>query len=145
MHAVANGVPVLVEAFVVSAAASELTRRGWTVTPVPSTAAHGVDIVSRRDGRVLHIEAKGAGSSRPGSSRYGKSFNSGQVDICVAKACHKALEALSAGHQAGVAFPDNPAFRARVQRVEAALERLEVGVFWVREDESVSVDNDHFS
>jgi hypothetical protein len=141
---VADGVPVLVEAYVVECTANELRRRGWAVTPVQTTATHGVDIVATRGDVRLHIEAKGAGSSRPGSSRYGKSFNSGQVDICVAKACHKALEALSAGYRAAVAFPDNAAFRARVRLVELALARLEVGVFWVSEDQSVNVDNDHF-
>lgn len=137
-----EGVPVLVEGFVVEATCAELTRRGWVATPVPTTASRGVDIVATHGTVELWVEAKGAGSSRQGSSRYGKSFTASQVDTCVSKAALKALEAVTAGVAAAVAFPDNPDFRVKVQRSGAALRQLNVAIFWVAETGEVIIENE---
>lgn len=133
--------PKLIERFVVEATCDELRRRGWDATPVASTASRGVDIVATRGRHVLHVEAKGAGSSQQHTSRYGKAFDSRQVDTCVSKAVLRALDALSGGRLAGVAFPDNAAYRARVDRAANALAMLAVAIFWVAEDGNVRVEN----
>lgn len=136
-----TGVPVLVEGFVVARTCEELQRRGWTTTAVLATSHHGDDIVARRGGDRLRVEAKGVGSSVATSNRYGKPFNAGQVTISVGQAVFKALQVLEAGDRAGIALPDTLAFRAKVQSVSKSVERLGLAIFWVSEDNSVIVEN----
>ena len=45
------------------------------------------------------------------------------------------------GRFAGVAFPDNAAYRKRVDRAAEALAKLAVAIFWVNEDGSVRIEN----
>lgn len=95
-------------------------------------------LVAEKDGVRIEIEAKGAGSSKAGTARYGQHFDKGQVFDHVAKAVLKALRVASAGNAlAAVALPDNPDHRAEVQRVAVALHRAGIGVFWVGESGSV--------
>ena len=137
-----TGVPVLVEGFVVSATCAALAASGWAPTPVPHTAARGVDITAVK-GRVrLLVEAKGAGSSVATSSRYGKPFTSGQVEISVAAAVYKALS-VQPPDIAGVALPDLPIFHRKVNMgIARNLTRLDIAIFWVSEDGSVRIEND---
>ncbi|MCZ7537832.1 MAG: hypothetical protein M5T61_19180 [Acidimicrobiia bacterium] len=102
----------------------------------------GDDLVAERDGERLVIEAKGAGSSKVGTARYGKSFNKGQVFDHVGKAVLKAMRVVSAGeHRAGIALPGDAAHRAEVAKVRVALDRVGVAVFWVDESRTVTVDS----
>ena len=134
------GVPILVEGFVVESACRALAEAGWQVTPVPSTHAPGVDITAVQGTERLLVEAKGAGSSREGSKRYGKPFNSGQVEISVGAAIYKAL-GVRKPDLAGVAFPDLPLYRSKVGGTRSEnLGLLGISVFWVAEDGSVTID-----
>jgi hypothetical protein len=109
--------------------------------PVAHTAAHGVDITASKGERRLLIEAKGAGSSRPGTSRYGKPFHSGQVEISIAAAIYKALSAAPPDLGA-VALPDLPLFRKKFNMgITANLARLDIPIFWVDEAGTVSIEN----
>lgn len=89
----------------------------------------------------LVIEAKGAGSSKPGTARYGKAFNRGQVFDHVAKAILKALRVASVGNaRAGVALPDNADHRREIDLVRPALHRAGIVVFWVADDRTATID-----
>ena len=92
----------------------------------------GVDLIMSRNGGELHIEAKGAGSSRLGSARHGMLFNSGRVFDHVAKAVLKALEVVAGGkHRAGIALPADRLHLFRIGRIQPVLDELRIAVFLV--------------
>jgi HJR/Mrr/RecB family endonuclease len=64
---------------VVRAVCDHLTDHRWEIVSRATATEHGVDIVATRDGARLEVEAKGAGSSKPHTARYGRTFNRGQV------------------------------------------------------------------
>jgi hypothetical protein len=122
----------LTEDAVVEAVCQKLESDGYVIEQRALATQHGYDIVARKDGVALIIEAKGAGSSKAGTKRYGMEFNSNQVFDHVAKAVLKALRVVSAGtDQAGIAVPDNASHRREVEQVAPALARAGVLVFWV--------------
>lgn len=137
-------VTLLTEDAVVRAVCDYLTDHQWEIVSRAMATEHGVDIVATRDGARLEVEAKGAGSSKPHTARYGRAFNRGQVFDHVAKAVLKALRVASAGNaQAAIAFPDNGDHRAEVELVRVALQRAGIIVFWVGDEGTVSVEGDY--
>jgi hypothetical protein len=131
----------LTEDQVVDAVCRKLAEDGFTIVQRALATQHGVDIEAQKDGVSLLIEAKGAGSSKAGTARYGQEFNSNQVYDHVAKAVLKAMRVVSAGNaRAGIALPDNASHRREVDLVAAALQQAGITVFWVGNDGGVRID-----
>lgn len=132
---------VLTEDAVVEAVCRALVEYGYTIDSRASAIQHGCDIVASRGGERLIIEAKGAGSSKVGTARFGKAFTSGQVFDHVAKAVLKALRVVSAGEgRAGIALPADANHEREVQLVAPAIAQAGIGVFWVSMSGCVQVD-----
>jgi hypothetical protein len=84
----------------------QLELEGWTILVHATAIQHGHDSVAERGSERLIIEAKGAGSSKEGTARFGKLFNSKHVFDPVAKAVLKALRVVADDGLCGaVAFP----------------------------------------
>jgi hypothetical protein len=140
---------MLFEADVINAVCKQLESRGYHIRQRLQTTQQGDDIIAVKQTSVpceLYIEAKGETSSRRGSERYGKPFDSAQVRIHVAEAFYKAAEVLSRQHKdvetrVGIALPDNKEHRAVVKKIEPVLNQLEVAVFWVQSDEDVQISS----
>ena len=133
---------MLTEDQVVDAVCRELAARGYQILDRATVRQRGDDIVAVKKSTRLIIEAKGAGSSKPGTARYGKEFSRGQVFDHVAKAVLKALRVVSARDaKAGVALPDNGFHRHEIKQVAPALDKAGVAVFWVGDQLDVSVDS----
>lgn len=122
-----------------------LRNSGWRIVAARGTHQHGPDIEAAhsRSGRRLYVEAKGETSSRRGSRRYGKPFNSGQMWDHVAKAFYKAATVRSQPRtrprpQAAIALPRNPRHEDLVRAIEGALVRLGVSVLWVEPRKTVT-------
>jgi hypothetical protein len=129
---------VLTEDQVTEAVCEHLRAHHWTIVSRAMGKTPGVDVVAERQEARLEIEAKGAGSSDLGSSRYGHSFTRGNVFTHVGEAVLKALRVIAADRaHAAIAFPDNHDHRAEVELVRPALQRLGIIVFWVQEDGTV--------
>lgn len=129
---------VLTEDEVIDAVIAFLETDRWSILSRATAKQHGDDVVAVREGERLIIEAKGAGSSKPGTKRYGQEFTKGQVFDHVGKAILKALRVVSSREGgAAVAFPDNENHRTEVAKVENALKRLGIKVFWVSTDGKV--------
>jgi Holliday junction resolvase-like predicted endonuclease len=108
-----NVVMPLTEDAVVDAVCRKLESAGYTIEQRALATQHGYDIVARKDGALI-VEAKGAGSSKVGTARYGREFTPNQVLDHFAKAVLKALRIVSACEaRAGIAFPDNASHRRR--------------------------------
>lgn len=117
-----------------------LVDAGWTIDQRAGLTDHGHDIVATKDKRRLIIEAKGAGSAKPGSARFGKAFDSGQVFDHVAKAILKALRAVDDGDFGAVALPADKYHRREIAAVRVSLNQVGIGVFWVDDAEVVELD-----
>jgi hypothetical protein len=131
----------LTEDEVVDAVCRTLASDGYVIEQRALSTQHGYDIVARRGGVALIIEAKGAGSSKAGTARYGREFTANQVFDHVAKAVLKALRVVSADEaRAGIALPDNASHRREVAQVMPALTEARVIVFWVDDNGGVRVD-----
>lgn len=120
-----------------------LTHDGWSIESHAMAHQHGDDIVALRGDDRMVIEAKGAGSSKTGTRRYGQPFTRNQVRSHVSVALHRALRVWSDGRaKAGLAFPDNKHHREMVSHVLPALHQLGIAVFWISDDLSVSVEQE---
>jgi hypothetical protein len=130
---------MLFEDDVVAAVVAHLRADGWTIESTALATQHGDDIVATRSGERLVVEAKGQGSSKTHTRRYGLSFNRGQARTHVGVAVLRSLRVVSEGTStAAVALPNDEFHRREVDRVHAALSRLGVLVFWVDEGGGVS-------
>ena len=130
---------MLTENDVVEAVANHLRADGWRVEGTSSTNERGHDILATKDGLTLAIEAKGETSSKPGSRRHGQAFNSGQTISHVSRALYKAASVFSAGqYRAGIALPATDRHRNLIMEIGPALEALNVSVFLVHGDRTVS-------
>lgn len=140
---------MLYEDDVVDAVCRYLERNDYVIRQSLTSVQHGHDIIADKHGDptwTLYVEAKGEGSSKARTARYGSSFNSGQVFDHVAKAVLKALRVASwdttePQSRAGIALPKNAAHVKQVQMVHRALRNAGVAVFWVGQDKRVSVDS----
>lgn len=133
---------MLTEEHVIEAVCRQLEARGYTIATRATVTQHGPDIVASKGGENLVIEAKGAGSSKEGTARYGSAFTSNQVFDHVAKAVLKAMRVASGEEdRAGVALPDDASHRREVDQVIHALRAAGIAVFWVSEQSEVRIDS----
>jgi len=140
---------VLYEDDVVEAVCRHLERNDYVIRQSLTSVQHGHDIIADKQGDptwTLYVEAKGEGSSKATTARYGSPFNSGQVFDHVAKAVLKALRVASWGtteppSRAGIALPENAAHVKEIEMVSRALRNAGVAVFWVGQDKRVHVES----
>jgi len=115
---------------VVEAVAGYLSNNGWEIVATCTTAQRGVDILAKRNGETLAVEAKGAGSATPESRRYGKPFTNNQKRSHVASALLAAARIVSrAEFRAAIALPADKVHKLLVEEITPALTILNVRVF----------------
>jgi len=128
----------LTENEVVEAVAEHLRKAGWDKLRTCNTMQQGIDICAERNGVTLAVEAKGGGSSKPGTTKYGEPFSTGQKRSHVAVAVLTALGVASSGkQQAAIAFPDDAGHLRLIGEIWPALQRLNIDVYFVAPDKSV--------
>jgi Holliday junction resolvase-like predicted endonuclease len=133
---------MLTEDAVVEAVCRTLVEHGYAIVTRALATEHGHDIVALKDEQRVFVEAKGAGSSKQGSARYGSEFNRNQVFDHVAKAVLKAMRVVNAGDgRAAVALPDNADHRREIDLIRQALDAAGIAVFLVSDSEEVRVDS----
>jgi hypothetical protein len=132
---------ILTEDEVIDAVIRFLKDDGWAIVSRCRASERGEDIVASRNFQRLVVEAKGAGSSKPDTNRYGDEFNKGQVFDHVGKAVLESLRVVGRRDtSAAIALPDNDSHRAEIAQVEDALRKLGISVFWVSVDGVVRLD-----
>ena len=130
---------MLTEDAVINLPCQHLAADGWEIVSKAMPDQRGTDVVATRAGVRLEVEAKGAGSSKAHTARFGQPFNQAQVRVHVGEAVLKALAIAAEGKaRAAIAFPDGRRHRSIVDPVRPALDRLGITVFWVSEDGAVS-------
>lgn len=131
----------LTEDEVIDAVIGFLKRGGWQIRSRATAQQRGFDIEAVRTTERLIVEAKGAGSSKAHTRRYGKDFSKSQVFDHVAKAILKALRIVAGSEaRAAVALPDNENHREEVEKVRAPLMALGIEILWVSTDGTVRVE-----
>lgn len=136
---------MLMESQVIEAVCRLLSTRGFSIVQRLPPTRHGVDIIARLAGQPpteLWVEAKGATSERIGSKRYGKPFDSAQVNIHVAEAFYTAAKHVKTPVEQGrrlvaIALPSDDLHRRYIAPIQPALDELSIGVLWVEPDHSV--------
>src|SRR5581483_6645697 len=110
-----------------------LKADGWSVSKTCLTTEQGIDLIATRGDQRLVLEAKGGGSSKEGTRRFGMPFSTGQQADHVAKAVFTACKLRSREPRSSVAiaFPDTPTHRRCINDVKSALKRLTVLAFIV--------------
>lgn len=125
---------MITEDQVVDAVCCDLEAHGWIIVRRATTRQRGADIVARRNGSELIVEAKGGTSARTTSNRFGEPFDAGQVHSHVGRALVEAMVAISSGALGAIALPADRLHTKLVGRMASALERARVHVLWVDED-----------
>ena len=137
---------MLFEYQIVRAVADWLQTRGYELHQALAESQKGDDIIATAPEKQyrLFVEAKGESSSKAGTSRFGKPFTTNQVKVHVGVALYRAAQMLENSCdlpvRVALAFPDNDAHRRVVSRVKRALSILNVEVFWVASDGTVSLE-----
>lgn len=130
---------MLTENDVVDAVVAYLNRSGWTILAARHGHERGVDIEASRADELLHVEAKGATSSRQGSSNHGRAFTGGEVRINIAEALYTAAIAATArvATCSAIAIPADDRHERYVMPLLPALDALGVALFRVDETGTV--------
>jgi hypothetical protein len=112
------------------------------ICSVLSVTQHGIDIkaLTPNGKRRVSIEVKGETSSKSHTSRFGKPFNSTQVNDHVSRAFYCAARDVSMGMLAALAFPKNEAHIKQVHKILPVLKKLHIEVFWVLPNKRVETD-----
>ena len=126
---------------VVGIVRSFLEEQGWRILRISNTRQTGPDLeaVNAATARRLYVEAKGATSSLPTSSRYGKPFDNSQVRDHVANAFYVAASVQE--HYSAIAVPRNRLHEHFMEAIRPALAALKIGVLWVEKDKVVDTWN----
>lgn len=122
---------LLTEDEVIAAVREYLSEAGWDIRAWALATEQGDDIVAEKEGRRLIIEAKGEGSSKSHTARFGSSFSPSQVNNHVSRAVYRALRTIAGDSVAGVAFPDGPLHRSAMGAIQPVTSKLGIAVFWV--------------
>ena len=129
---------MLTENEIVEAVAAYLRKTGWEILHTKTTIQQGIDILAQKDGRKLAVEAKGGGSAKPGSARFGLHFTANQKRTHVAVALLKAMQTkCEESCEVGVALPDDLEHTRLISTVLPALVAMNICVFLVGSDRTV--------
>lgn len=129
---------LLTENDVISATCSKLQELGFDIVQSLHTSEKGIDIIARKGEMILYVEAKGETSASITSSRYGKPFNSNQIDSHISRALLTTSKLIQQKQgelfKVAIALPDNAGHRKVVNQIKIVLETLSIVVIWVSED-----------
>ena len=129
---------MLTENDVIESVVSHLGANDWRIVHERRTHQRGIDILAKRHGNTLAIEAKGGTSNRPGSARYGQPFTANQKKSHVSRALYTATCEVSKGeHQAGIAVPSDPEHERLMKAILPVLRRLKIKTFLVQDNRTV--------
>jgi hypothetical protein len=130
---------VLYEDDIVGAVVTHLRAEGWAIESTALATQHGDDIVATRNSERLVVEAKGEGSSKAHTRRFGAPFTNQQASVHIAVAVLRSLRVMSEGTAtAAIALPAVDSHRREVDRIAPALSRAGVRVYWVEPDMRVT-------
>jgi hypothetical protein len=113
--------------------ASWLSDKGWEILEKCKGHEHGNDILAKKEGQTLMIEAKGAKGSDKSNVTKRAQFDSGQVKIHLGEAMVKVLEFRNKnpGAKIGIAQPEDPYIRNVLKSVIPEVKKIGIVLYWV--------------
>lgn len=128
---------MLTENDIVKKVSAHLEANGYDIIQSLSTAEKGVDIIAKKNGQTLYIEAKGQTSSNNNTERFGKPFTKSQIKSHISRAIFASMTLLSARSteetEVAIALPETKVHRGILNEVYPTLLQLNIQVFWVSE------------
>lgn len=131
---------MLTENDVVDAVSAFLKSKGFVIDQSLTTSQKGIDIVATHPTKgQCYIEAKGATSSKTGSSRHGKVFNNNQIKTHVGVALLKSFQTMQNHKNAevAIALPNDPGHMQVINSIRDPIKRCGIKVYLV--DDNLSV------
>ncbi|MFH0830067.1 MAG: hypothetical protein V1887_02820 [Candidatus Aenigmatarchaeota archaeon] len=116
-----------------------LETRGWKIEETSIGHKHGCDIVARKDGKRLIVEAKGRkGNPRSHVTKRPK-FDSGQIKDHFGKALVKILEERNKDQNAiiAIAQPNDNHIRECLKHVIPEVKKSDIKLYWIESAEIV--------
>lgn len=127
-----------------------LKAHGYEIVGSANTNQTGVDIIARShepEPHELHIEAKGATSSKDSTSRAGLGFTDSQQLDHISKAIYASMKAYSGHRTVGwqkrkvaIALPVTKFHERHIERIRPALHDFGIAVYWVSPKGEVTVE-----
>jgi hypothetical protein len=136
LRALYVGEIVLTENEVIEFVCSYLESNGYLIKQKLSTRQTGVDIIATTpSGHNCFVEAKGATSSKPGTSKFGKEFDKSQVKTHVGVALVAAFKALhnNPKSESIIALPNNSNHKSLIEEMRKPIINSGIGVLLVGE------------
>ena len=124
---------------VIDAVAAHLERDGFIVE---AGQRQSPNIVGRKKGGSVLVEARGQTSAEPTSSRFGEPFKRSQIVEHVAQKLYSALklsEKKVSGDEIALAFPDDPDHQECLDAISNTLRKLGIRIYWVDEEGHVRI------
>jgi len=134
---------MLFESDVISAVCDYLEKNNFKIIQKLNENQKGDDIIAVNNlKKKIYIEAKGETSSKKGSNRFGKEFNSSQKKAHVSQALYRAIKMKETNNSlAGMAFPETKEHISLIEPIKKTLQKVGIEVFWVKADRTVRVEN----
>ena len=130
---------MLTENDIVNILSDHLEAEGYMIVQSLNTIEKGIDIIAKRNGRTLYIEAKGETSSKSHTNRFGKPFSKNQIKSHVSKAILTSMKILTSKSdgqniEVAIALPETEMHQDLIDDIHLALKKLGIIVFWVNQD-----------
>jgi len=129
-------ITMLTENDVVKKLSIYLEKNGYEIIQSLTTGERGVDIIAKKNGKILFIEAKGETSSKSVTYRFGSPFSKSQIKSHVSRAILAAMKILTAKPAgsntiAALALPETDLHKELIKEIHLSIKKLDIKVFWV--------------
>ena len=126
---------MLTENNIIEFVSAFLEENGYNIEQTLTTNQPGIDIIACHPKKgYCYVEAKGATSSKKGTSRFGKEFSISQVKTHIGVAILKSYQTLQHDSSAEVviALPDNINHRKVIDSIRVPLINSGIKVYFIR-------------
>ncbi len=133
---------MLTENDVVNFVSVFLQENGFTINQALTTSQQGIDIEATHPEKGhCFVEAKGATSSKKGTPRFGKVFNSSQIRTHIGVAILKSFQTLqfNTSSEVVIALPNNNGHRQIIDSMLMPIRNSGIRVYFVNEDGSIEI------
>ena len=110
-----------------------LKKQGWVIESTAKGRKRGADIVAKRSGKRIYIEAKGGGSQDPKSKRFGSAFTKlqSQQNTDVAFACLARMISRYCPDYIGMVLHHDAYHHDSVKEILPTIKKIQAGVWLV--------------
>lgn len=125
----------LTENEVVTILSEYLEKYGWSISKKSLGFERGYDILAKKGGRILAIEAKGACANKDAHNKKRPHFDAGQIKTHFGKALLKLLEVKTENPEwiVAIAQPDDELVRKYTEKFLPYLNQIGILHFWVEQ------------